>query len=109
MPPIFSVLILIAIFILTYVVTRFLGVHLNARLKSQYMEVVDSLMMDKDTKMMIVKIQGKYYVSTLSRSGSSSLTHLHDFHEDEKTNPVEPLSFQSILKFHRKEKNHEGE
>lgn len=109
MPPIFSVLILIAIFILTYVATRFLGVQLNARLKSQYMEVVDSLMMDKDTKMMIVKIQEKYYVSTLSRSGSSALTHLQDFHEVERVNRVEPLSFQSILKFQRKEKNHESE
>lgn len=79
-----SFIILIGIFVLTFYSTRFLGTKVNARMKSKYMQWVDSLMVDRETRITILKIKDQYFVTTQSKGQISSLVPLENFEEDQE-------------------------
>lgn len=96
---IFSFFILIGIFALTYYVTRFLGTKVNARMKSKYMQWVDSLMIDRDTRITILKIKEQYFVISQSKGQVSSLVPLKSFKEDQEIMDEKRIApFTSIFK-----------
>lgn len=107
---IFSFIILIGIFALTYYATRFLGTKVNARMKSKYMEFVDSLMIDRETRITILKIKDQYFVTTQTKGQVSSLVHLENFEEDKEIideKSVSPFSsiFKSMIKDSKNNEN----
>ena len=96
-----SFLVLIGIFVFSYVSTRFLGTRLTYGTSSKYMTVVDRLILDKETRVSVVNIQGTYYLLGHSPSQVTNLGELADFMEkpaDEVTTSPFTTMFTQFLK-----------
>lgn len=93
----FSFVMLIAICVLSYYATRFLGSKYNAIHHSKYMKILDRIAIDKDKSIVIVKIGQEQKVLLLSAQVATVVELSKPIEELQVTDESSSISFQSIL------------
>lgn len=64
---------LILICVLAYFSTKYFAKSMSHYQKSESMQIMETLMLDKDKRMMIVKVQSKYYTLVTHSHGVENL------------------------------------
>ena len=72
----FILIVFFCILFLAYVVTRFIAKRSSGRMKSRYIEIVDSLGIGADAQLLIVKAGGEFFLAAKSQKQISLLTKL---------------------------------
>jgi len=97
----FILIVFICILFLAYIVTRFIGKRSSGRLKSRYMEVVDTLGIGAETQLLIVKVGGELFLTSKNQKQISQLVKLEmtagDLQEETNRLPGFAESFRSVL------------
>lgn len=100
---IWSFIVMLGIFALTYVSVKFLSLKVNVRGKSSVIEVIDVLMIDRETRVSIIKIQTQFFVMSHSKTGCSTLVLLEHFIPPQHEGNIQHAFFASILEKFKKE------
>lgn len=112
LPLLFTLFAVVIILYLSYVFTRIIGKKVVRRRNSDYMKIVDTLIISQDKSIIILKAENKYYLMSSSAASINLITELKDFKETDsiKTEDVkiiEGIDFKDILNNafqHRKSK-----
>ena len=72
----FILIVFFCILFLAYISTRFVAKRSSGRMKSRYIEIVDSLGVGADTQLLIVKAGGEFFLAAKSQKQISLLTKL---------------------------------
>ena len=89
---VFTFISLIFVLVAAYFFTKWYAVGQRSRMQASSLHIVDQLMLDRDKRLVVLKIQDHYYASILSRMGATQLTPIpyipqadmatHPFHEN---------------------------
>lgn len=100
---IWSFIVMIGIFALTYVSVKFLSHKVNVKGRSSVIEVVDSVMIDRETRISVVKVQTQFFVMSHSKTSGSSLVLLDNFIPPQQAVSEPNILFASLLQKFKKE------
>lgn len=94
---IISFISLILICVLAYFTTRYFAKTMNHFQKSDSMQIMETLMLDRDKRMMIVKVQSKYYTLVTHPHGVENLGECESYTEKTMSESKDNR-FDSLLK-----------
>lgn len=100
-----SIVVVFGIFGLTYVSVKYLGRRVNFKVKSNAIELIDSILLDRETRISIIKIQTQFFVMSHSKTGSSTLVLLENFTPSTHENKEPSVFFASYLQKFKKEQS----
>lgn len=89
---VFTFISLILVLVAAYFFTKWYASGQRTRMQASSLQIMDQLMLDRDKRLVVLKIQDHYYASILSRTGATQLvsvpytpeavTAVHPFHEN---------------------------
>ena len=94
---IISFISLILICVLAYFTTRYFAKTMSHFQKSDSMQIMETLILDRDKRMMIVKVQSKYYTLVRHTHGVENLGECESYSE-RTINESKDNRFDSLLK-----------
>lgn len=89
----FTFLSLIIVLVSAYFFTKWYASGQRLRMQASSLQIVDQLTLDRDKRLVIIKIQDQYYTSILSRMGATQLTPIQYTAQDTVVHPFQ----QNIL------------
>lgn len=70
----FTFLSLILVLVAAYFFTKWYASGQRSRMQASSLQIVDQLTLDRDKRLVVIKIQDQYFTSILSRMGATQLT-----------------------------------
>lgn len=90
----FTFLSLILVLVSAYFFTKWYATGQRSRMQASSLQIVDQLTLDRDKRLVIIKIQDQYFTSILSRMGATQLTPVQ--YVPQEGSPVHPFQ-QTVL------------
>lgn len=91
---VFTFLSLILVLVSAYFFTKWYAYTQRSRMQASSLQIVDQLTLERDKRLVVIKIQDQYFTSILSRMGATQLTPIQYIPQEGST--VHPFQ-QSIL------------
>jgi hypothetical protein len=90
----FTFLSLVLVLTGAYFFTKWYATGQKTRMQASSLQIVDQITLDRDKRLVIIKIQENYYTSILSRAGATQLTPIQYIPQEGST--VHPFQ-QSVI------------
>ncbi|MDR2932584.1 MAG: flagellar biosynthetic protein FliO [Oscillospiraceae bacterium] len=93
-----SVLLIVAVLVLTYYASRWYARRMGAGGPGKYVGVVDKTALGQGSAVYIVKVGGKYYMLGVGDKSVSMLCELADFEETAQPGAVPDVPFRQVMR-----------